>query len=121
MWQVIDRKRLKADMKQLLRTAQAPAKAMTALYLLLVMGLDLADVAAGGMGSGLLGTFVSVLTSLVAMVLSAGGVPDPFRRVFLCGQSHRAQYRHRRVHLFVEPAVRDPRHHRLLPLSLRPL
>ena len=74
MWQVIDRKRLKADMKQLLRTAQVPAKAMTALYLLLVMGLDLADVAAGGMGSGLLGTFVSVLAGLVAMVLSAGFV-----------------------------------------------
>lgn len=74
MWQVIDRKRLKADMKQLLRTAQVPAKAMTALYLLLIMGLDLADVAAGGMGSGLLGTFVSVLAGLVAMVLSAGFV-----------------------------------------------
>ncbi len=74
MWQVIDRKRLKADMKQLLRTAQVPAKAMTALYLLLIMGLDLADVTAGGMVSGLLGTFVSVLTSLVAMVLSAGFV-----------------------------------------------
>ena len=74
MWQVIDRKRLKADMKQLLRTAQVPAKAMTALYLLLATGLDLADVAAGGMGSGLLGTFVSVLTGLVAMVLSAGFV-----------------------------------------------
>ena len=43
MWQVIDRKRLKADMKQLLRTAQVPAKAMTAQYLLLIMGLDLAD------------------------------------------------------------------------------
>ncbi|MGI5987837.1 MAG: DUF975 family protein [Dysosmobacter sp.] len=74
MWQVIDRKRLKADMKQLLRTAQVPAKAMTALYLLLIMGLDLADVASGGMGSGLLGTFVSVLAGLVAMVLSAGFV-----------------------------------------------
>lgn len=74
MWQVIDRKRLKADMKQLLRTAQVPAKAMTALYLLLIMGLDLADVTAGGMGSGLLGTFVSVLTSLVGMMLSAGFV-----------------------------------------------
>ena len=75
MWQVIDRKRLKADMKQLLRTAQVPAKAMTALYLLLIMGLDLADVTAGNLGSnGLLGTFVSVLTSLVAMILSAGFV-----------------------------------------------
>lgn len=74
MWQVIDRKRLKADMKQLLRTAQVSAKAMTGLYLLLIMGLDLADVTAGGMGSGLLGTFVTVLTGLVAMVLSAGFV-----------------------------------------------
>lgn len=74
MPQLIDRRRLKADMKQLLRTAQVPAKAMAALYLAILLGLDLADVTAGGLGSGLLGTFVSVMTGLLSMVLSAGFV-----------------------------------------------
>ena len=76
--QQIDRKQLKRDSKALLRTAQVSPMAMTALYLGLVLVLDAADVLSGGsaaLGIGsLLSTFVSVLTWLVGMVLSAGFV-----------------------------------------------
>ena len=78
MVQQIDRKQLKRDSKALLRTAQVSPMAMTALYLGLVLVLDAADVVSGGsaaLGIGsLLSTFVSVLTWLVGMVLSAGFV-----------------------------------------------
>ena len=78
MVQQIDRKQLKRDSKALLRTAQVSPMAMTALYLGLVLVLDAADVLSGGsaaLGIGsLLSTFVSVLTWLVGMVLSAGFV-----------------------------------------------
>ena len=78
MVQQIDRKQLKWDSKALLRTAQVSPMAMTALYLGLVLVLDAADVLSGGsaaLGIGsLLSTFVSVLTGLVGMVLSAGFV-----------------------------------------------
>ena len=78
MVQHIDRKQLKRDSKALLRTAQVSPMAMTALYLGLVLVLDAADVLSGGsaaLGIGsLLSTFVSVLTWLVGMVLSAGFV-----------------------------------------------
>ena len=78
MVQQIDRKQLKRDSKALLRTAQVSPMAMTALYLGLVLVLDAADVLSGGsaaLGIGsLLSTFVSVLTGLVGMVLSAGFV-----------------------------------------------
>ena len=78
MVQQIDRKQLKWDSKALLRTAQVSPMAMTALYLGLVLVLDAADVLSGGsaaLGIGsLLSTFVSVLTWLVGMVLSAGFV-----------------------------------------------
>ena len=78
MVQQIDRKQLKRDSKALLRTAQVSPMAMTALYLGLVLVLDAADVLSGGsaaLGIGsLLSTFVSVLTWLVGIVLSAGFV-----------------------------------------------
>ena len=78
MVQQIDRKQLKRDSKALLRTAQVSPMAMTALYLGLVLVLDAADVLSGGsaaLGIGSpLSTFVSVLTGLVGMVLSAGFV-----------------------------------------------
>ena len=78
MVQQIDRKQLKRDSKALLRTAQVSPMAMTALNLGLVLVLDAADVLSGGsaaLGIGsLLSTFVSVLTWLVGMVLSAGFV-----------------------------------------------
>ena len=78
MVQQIDRKQLKRDSKALLRTAQVSPMAMTALYLGLVLVLDAADVLSGGsaaLGIGsLLSTFVSVLTWLVSITLSAGFV-----------------------------------------------
>ena len=78
MVQQIDRKQLKRDSRALLRTAQVAPMAMTALYLGLVLVLDAADVVSGGsaaLGIGsLLSTFVSVLTWLVGIVLSAGFV-----------------------------------------------
>lgn len=77
MTEVVDRQQLKREMKDLLRSAQVSPKAMMALYMLLVLALNLADVFAGGgaagvVGGNLLGTFVSVLTSLLSLVLATG-------------------------------------------------
>ena len=78
MVQQIDRKQVKRDVRALLRTAQVAPMVITAVYLGIVWLLDTADVVAGGsaaLGIGsLLSTFVSVLTWLVGMVLSAGFV-----------------------------------------------
>lgn len=83
MAQLIDRKSLKAQMKDLLRTAQVSAVGMTALYLLLSLVLNMADTLVGvstwaplySAGSSVfLGIFVSVLTGLMSMVLGAGYV-----------------------------------------------
>lgn len=68
----IDRRRLKAETRELLRSAQVPPRAMTALYLGLLLALNLADYLAGGVSSGLPGTFITVLTALVSVVLGAG-------------------------------------------------
>jgi len=72
MAQIVDRKALKAQMRDLLHTAQVSPKGFTALYLILTSVLSLADSFAGGMESGLLGTFVTVLTGLLGMILGAG-------------------------------------------------
>ena len=69
---LIDRKQLKWDMKDLLADAQVSPRAMAALYLGLSLVLSMADTLAGD--SGLLATFLSILTSLLGMVLSAGFV-----------------------------------------------
>ena len=79
MAQIIDRKRLKADTKDLLSTAQVSPKTMAALYLGLILVLNLLDTAAGGTAEALtdrnlLGIFVYVLASLVITILSAGFV-----------------------------------------------
>lgn len=83
MAQLIDRKALKAQMKDLLRTAQVSAVGMTALYLLLSLVLNTADTLVGvstwdplrSAGSSVfLGLFVSILTWLMSMVLGAGYV-----------------------------------------------
>ena len=47
MAQLIDRKALKAQMKDLLRTAQVSAVGMTALYLALTLALNFADTVVG--------------------------------------------------------------------------
>ena len=68
----IDRRQLKAETRELLRSAQVSPRTMAALYLGLLTVLNLADYLAGGMGAGLAGTFVSVLTTLLGIVLGAG-------------------------------------------------
>lgn len=83
MAQLIDRKALKAQMKDLLRTAQVSAVGMTALYLLLSLVLNTADSLVGvstwdplhSVGSSVfLGLFVSILTWMMSLVLGAGYV-----------------------------------------------
>lgn len=83
MAQLIDRKALKAQMKDLLRTAQVSAVGMTALYLLLSLVLNVADNLVGvstwdplrSVGSSVfLGLFVSILTWMMSLVLGAGYV-----------------------------------------------
>ena len=74
MAQIVDRKALKAEVRELLRTAQVNPKAFAALYLVLNLILSYVDSFAGGISGGILGTFVYVLTTLLNMVLGAGFV-----------------------------------------------
>lgn len=83
MARLIDRKALKAQMKDLLRTAQVSAGGMTVLYLLLILVLNTADTLVGvstwdplrSVGSSVfLGLFVSILTWMMSLVLGAGYV-----------------------------------------------
>ena len=74
MAQQIDRKHLKQEMKELLRTAQVSPRGMACLYLGLILVLNLADSFISIMDIGLPGTFVSILTGLMSMVLAAGFV-----------------------------------------------
>lgn len=77
MAQLIDRKQLKSDMKALLGDAEVSPNAMTALYLGIILALNLADTFAGGNAAtvaerNLLGIFVYVLVNLLAGVLAMG-------------------------------------------------
>ena len=72
--QLIDRRQLKAQMKEMLRCAQVSPRGMTCLYLALTLVLNLADSFLSALGTGLLGTFVSILTGLMGMVLTCGYV-----------------------------------------------
>ena len=67
--ELIDRKKLKEDVGELLSGAQVSPRAMTALYagLLLVLNLVCAFL-----DEGILSTFVSILTSLLSVLLGAG-------------------------------------------------
>ena len=67
--ELIDRKKLKEEVGELLSGAQVSPGAMTALYagLLLVLNLVCAFT-----GEGILSTFVSILTSLLSVLLGAG-------------------------------------------------
>ena len=68
---IINRKQLKQDMKNLLANAQVSPKAMTALYLGIILVMNLVvDVFAGD--TSLLSTFISILSSLVSLVLFSG-------------------------------------------------
>lgn len=65
----IDRPQRKWDAAELLRNAQVSPKGMTALYMLLLLALNLISSLSG---SGFLGIFISILTMLLATVLAAG-------------------------------------------------
>ena len=67
--ELIDRKKLKEEVRELLSGAQVSPRVMTALYagLLLVLNLVCAFT-----GEGILSTFVSILTSLLSVLLGAG-------------------------------------------------
>ena len=67
---LVDRKQLKADAKSRLATAQVSPKAITALYLGIVLALDLISTIVGD--KGMASTFISILVVLLAMVLKAG-------------------------------------------------
>ena len=67
----IDRRRLKAEMKHTVRTAQVSARAMTSLYLGLTLVLSLLGYI-GGRREGMVSLFLSILVQLVSMVLGAG-------------------------------------------------
>ena len=71
-FELIDRGRLKREMRDTLRTAQVSPKAMTALYMGLCTVLTMIDLMAGS--KGILAIFSSVLTSLISLVLGAGFV-----------------------------------------------
>lgn len=68
--QKIDCGAMKREARELLRTAQVSPRTMTALYLFLLLALDMVSVFSSG--ESILSTFVSILTSLMGMVLGAG-------------------------------------------------
>ncbi len=67
----IDRRALKAQTRETLRSAQVSPKLFTALYLALVLALNVVD---SFTGSGALATFASILVTLLAVVMDAGFV-----------------------------------------------
>lgn len=76
MAEQIDRPALKAEMKEMLRSAQVSPKGFVGLYLLLILALSMVDRLASS-GNPVtygtpLGSFVSILTSLLGVVLQAG-------------------------------------------------
>ncbi len=76
MAELIDRRRLKAEVRELLRAAQVSPKGMAALYMGLTAVLSMLDYLAGGgsavVDRNLVGIFVYVLTMLLTAVLGAG-------------------------------------------------
>ena len=79
MAQLIDRKRLKADTKTLLKSAQVNPRLFTALYLCILLLLNLGDMMAAGdaptiADRNLLGMFAYAMVYLLTMTLNAGFV-----------------------------------------------
>lgn len=68
--ELIDRKRLKEEVRELLSDAQVSPRAMTALYGVLLLVLNMVSAFAGD--AGVLSTFVTILTNLLAIILGAG-------------------------------------------------
>ncbi|WP_312280111.1 DUF975 family protein [Oscillibacter sp.] len=76
MAEQIDRPALKTEMKEMLRSAQVSPKGFVGLYLLLILALNMVNSLASS-GSPVtygnpLGSFVSILTSLLGVVLQIG-------------------------------------------------
>ena len=72
MAELIDRRQMKAEAREVLDRAQVPPGMMTLLYLGLTVVLGLVEALGGGVG--LLSTFLTVLTNLLSAVLAAGFV-----------------------------------------------
>lgn len=72
MAELIDRRGLKLEMKTLLADAQVSPKAMTALYMGILLVLNMTNALSGDIG--ILTTFISILTSLLGFVLHTGFV-----------------------------------------------
>lgn len=70
MAELIDRKSLKAEMRELLSGAQVSPRAMAALYTGLLLVLNMVSTLAGD--SGIFSTFATILTSLLSVLLGAG-------------------------------------------------
>ena len=70
MAELIDRKGMKAAVREMLSDAQVSPRAMTALYCGLLLVLNMVSAFSGG--SGVLSTFVTILTSLLGVILGAG-------------------------------------------------
>ncbi len=68
--ELIDRKLLKEEMRELFSSAQVSPKAMTALYGGLLLVLNMVSAFAGN--TGVLSTFTTILTSLLSVLLGAG-------------------------------------------------
>ena len=68
--ELIDRKKLKEEVRELLSGAQVSPRTMTALYTGLLLVLNMVSTLAGG--SGIFSTFATILTSLLSVLLGAG-------------------------------------------------
>ena len=136
MTKPIDRAALKAQARELLQTAQVSPKGMTALYCICLFLLSLMEALFPG--PELVSTFLSILTTLAGWILAAGFALycmdirrrerseyavlfDGFSFTGKIKQVDRSEHRDQPVCVPVVHAVCIPRHHRLLPLQLRPL
>ena len=72
MIQHIDRRRLKADMKDTVRSARVSARRFTALYLVLALAVSLVNYAGSLRGSTSVSLFLSFFCTLLTAVLGAG-------------------------------------------------
>ena len=113
--QLIDRRALKAETRETLAEAQVSPKAFTALYLALVLAMNLVD---SFTGIGMLATFVSILITLLALVLEAGFV---LYCMAVRRQGNRTEHCKIFLYLSLVPSLHDSRHHCRLPVSLRPV
>ncbi len=68
--ELIDRKEMKAEVREMLSGAQVSPRAITALYCGLLLVLNMVSAFAGD--TGFLSTFVTILTSLLNVILGAG-------------------------------------------------